>query len=376
MQDNRIASLVVSLILILVISSACQPAQPAAPASTDAVPVAAAVQPTATKPPPAATKTPTEVPALNPSARGYVSMAYDSESDKIILFGGQIEGRGIIPNGETWAYDIASNTWTEMKPDAGPAIKAAVDLVYDAESDRVILFGGGGEQLNIMSDTWAYDYNTNTWTEMAAGPEDHLGYRMAYDIESDRCILFGGMGYPSLSLFNDTWAYDFNSDTWTEMQPNTSPSARNFHAMAYDAQADRVILFGGSEWDENMNDKALGDTWAYDFNTNTWEELEHGKGNILQLVFTIPWSTILRKSGPSFSEITMAGLRPGRMTTAPAPGQSWSPAQILACCTNTPWHIAQLPGWLSCSAGSPLRPTSISPIKPGSTIQKPIPGRT
>jgi hypothetical protein len=273
MQDNRTASLVVSLILILVISSACQPAQPAAPAPTDAVPVAAALQPTHTKSPPTATP-PTEVPALNPSARGYVSMAYDSESDKIILFGGQIEGRGPVANGETWAYDIASNTWTEMKPAISPYQKGALDLVYDSESDRVILFGGNwGEK-----DTWAYDYNTNTWTEMAAGPGEHLGYRMAYDIESDRCVLFGGMGYPSLLLFDDTWAYDFNSDTWTEMQPNNNPSARNFHALAYDAQADRVILFGGSEWDENMNDKALGDTWAYDFNTNTWEELEPGKG--------------------------------------------------------------------------------------------------
>jgi N-acetylneuraminic acid mutarotase len=245
MKTNRTIIFVFCLALLLLLTSACQPAQPQPTVPTDAVPVPAALQPTATKSPPTATP-PTEVPALNPSARGYVSMAYDSESDKIILFGGcsePIEGSEPIPNRETWAYDIASNTWTEMKPAKSPYDKAVLDLVYDSESDRVILFGGNwGER-----DTWAYDYNTNSWTEMAAGPGEHLGYRMAYDIESDRCILFGGMGFVGLSHFNDTWAYDFNSDTWTEMQPSTNPSARNFHAMAYDAQADRVILFGGSE---------------------------------------------------------------------------------------------------------------------------------
>jgi hypothetical protein len=296
MQDNRIPSLVVSLILILVISSACQPAQPAAPASTDAVPVVAAVQRTATTAPPSATPPPTETPAptetstptetavpmatatitpteglaLNPSPRGYVSMAYDSESDKIILFGGQIEGRGPVANGETWAYDIASNTWTEMKPAISPYEKGALDLVYDSESDRVILFGGNwGEK-----DTWAYDYNTNTWTEMAEGPADRLGYRAAYDAESDRYILFGGANFSGYPVFyKDTWAYDFNTDTWTEMEPVKRPYARNYHAMAYDAQADRIILFGGGHIQDNM-----GDTWVYDFNLDTWTKIEPNGG--------------------------------------------------------------------------------------------------
>jgi hypothetical protein len=279
MKDTRTASLVVNLILILLISSACQPPQPAAPAPTDAVPVAVAVQPTATKAPPTATTAPTEtpaptdtpepteIPALNPSPRGYVSMTYDSESDKIILFGGQLTGT-MHGSDETWAYDVASNTWTKMKPDSGPPEKGAVDLVYDVESDRVILFGGNyGDK-----DTWAYDYNTNTWTEKSKGPGAHLGYRMAYDIESDRCILFGGylMG---VEFFDDTWVYDYNSDTWTKMNPSTRPAGRNYHAMAYDPQADRVILFGGGDFSKSMDD-----TWAYDYNSDTWTEMEPGEG--------------------------------------------------------------------------------------------------
>lgn len=217
-------------------------------------------------------------------------MAYDSESDKVILYGGAHPGRDIKASDETWAYDVASNTWTNMRPASGPPEKGAVDLVYDVESDRVILFGGGyGDD-----DTWAYDYNTNTWTEMAKGPGDHLGYRMAYDSESDRCILFGGMGYPSFIVYNDTWAYDFNTDTWTEMKPSNSPPVRNYHAMAYDTQADRVILFGGAD----PQDKGIMDTWAYNFNTNTWQELERGEGEYPsgRYYHTLAYNTVADRS--------------------------------------------------------------------------------
>jgi N-acetylneuraminic acid mutarotase len=257
MKDNIAASKLVCLILVILLSAACATAQPE----------------TMLAPP-----TTTEATELNPSPRGYASMAYDSESDKMILFGGELPGEDLKINDETWAYDVASNTWTEMKPTSGPPPRCAVDLVYDSESDRIILFGGASgatrETASVLNDTWAYDYNTNTWTEMAKGPGDLLGYRMAYDSESDRSILFGGMSYPGFNLYRRTWVYDFNTDTWTEMQPSISPPARNYHAMAYDVQADRVILFSGSDF----QDKGIVDTWAYDFNTNTWQELERGEG--------------------------------------------------------------------------------------------------
>jgi hypothetical protein len=262
MKHKRPVSQRINLILIVLLTAACVPAQPeialAPPTATPAPPTATTA--------PTDTPEPTEIPALNPSARGYVSMTYDSESDKIILFGGYDEpigGGEPIANGETWAYDVASNTWTNMKPTSGPPENGGTYLVYDIESDRVILFNGGW----FNNDTWAYDYNTNTWTEMANGPKSRMGYRMAYDAESDRCILFGGLPQPP-GVFNETYAYDFNSDTWTKMEPSISPQGRNFHTMAYDPQADRVILFGGGDWKNFMED-----TWAYDYNTDTWEEI-------------------------------------------------------------------------------------------------------
>lgn len=278
--------------------SACTGAPPALPVATVALPTiplpTTSIPPTETLVPPTLTPlpptstllpptaTPTEEPIeLNPSPRGYISMAYDSESKQVILFGGQTGDFQDPANysSETWAYDVTTQTWTDMKPAEAPSAKAAAELAYDAESDRVILFGGG-RGLSSSRDTWAYDYNTNTWSKMKAqGPAKHLGPRMAYDAESDRIILFGGYDYDAYKMFQDTWAYDYNTDTWSEMKPDASPPGQNFHAMTYDSKADRVILWGGDTTTPDPTHPPMnGSVWAYDFNTNTWQEKKNSTG--------------------------------------------------------------------------------------------------
>lgn len=254
-------------ILILLALTACQPAT--------AEPTATAV-PTAT-----VTQAPTAIPYMSPSPRSYVSMAYDAESDKIILFGGQTNdssGNFKVIN-DTWAYDMTSNSWTVMKPTQAPSARSAADMTYDSESDRIILFGGANPSDLELEDTWAYDYSTNTWSSMAKGPANHLGSRIAYDRESDRIILFGGYDIDTNTTFNDTWAYDFNANKWTEMKPVVSPKPRNYAGMAYDAESDRVIMWGGQ-----------ASAWAYDYNTNTWQEMESSAGPSLRVYSTLVYN--------------------------------------------------------------------------------------
>ena len=207
-------------------------------------------------------------PDTAPSVGGLSKMAYDAESDRIILFGGQpfYTGPG---SSQTWAYDYNSNTWTNMDPATKPSPRSDHAMAYDAESDRVIIFGGW--DAGQKSDTWAYDFNSNAWTNMnpAASPPKGSAQNMAYDAESDRIILFGGW------TKNDTWTYDFNANTWTNMNPATTPQARPYFAMAYDAESDRVIIFGGGTDISGFRiSSSLQDTWAYDFNSNTWTNME------------------------------------------------------------------------------------------------------
>src|SRR5438552_3695161 len=207
-------------------------------------------------------------PAIRPPPRYGHAMAYDSQSDRVILFSGYgLNGKYFD---DTWAYDFNANKWTNKDPFPKPPMRYCHATAYDAQSDRVILFGGdlaGG----LFNDTWAYDFNTNAWTDMAPGlsPPATLCDAMAYDSESDRVILFGGY-VSGVGVSNDTWAYNFNTNTWTDMNPLVKPPGRYYHATAYDSASDRVILFGGYDSGSNFND-----TWAYDFNTNAWTNMDH-----------------------------------------------------------------------------------------------------
>jgi len=190
------------------------------------------------------------------------------------MFGGQSGSYDLETsfNNETWSYDMNANKWAQMKPASAPRNRSCDGSAYDMESDRVILFGGLAYNIFGMTSTWAYDYNTNTWKEMANGPANHLGARLAYDAESDRIILFGGFNNKTSRYVNETWAFDFNTNKWTEMKPQKRPPGGNFQAMTYDSKADRVLTWGCI--DENgVGDESI---WAYDFNTNTWTEMKPG----------------------------------------------------------------------------------------------------
>ena len=54
-------------------------------------------------------------------------MAYDSSSHRVIMFGGSVADGSKYFN-DTWAYDPAANTWTELKPSGAlPGARCPVD---------------------------------------------------------------------------------------------------------------------------------------------------------------------------------------------------------------------------------------------------------
>jgi N-acetylneuraminic acid mutarotase len=205
-------------------------------------------------------------PSVAPPARAFAQMACDSGSNRTILFSGAVS-RDLHFN-DTWAYDYDTNTWTNLSPPVMPSSRRYASMEYDVESDRIILFGGLLGTGGTTGDTWAFDYDTNTWENMnpSSAPSSRMYSVMAYDSESDRIILFSGC-YPG--VFTDTWAYDYNTNTWQNMNPSENPGAYP-GSLAYDAEEDLCITYGGAiDFDETQ---LSNETWAYDYNTNTWTE--------------------------------------------------------------------------------------------------------
>jgi len=200
-----------------------------------------------------------------PSGRWTHAMAYDLRAERVILFGGRTGPVEFYRN-ETWAYDPSANAWTNMTTGAGPSGRSNPRMAYDIQSDRTILFGGGNYYTDWYSnETWAYDYGNNTWTRMSPllSPSPRYDHQLVYDSRSDRVILFGGAVGAGPTLLGDTWTYDYESDTWTDMAPAASPPARQASAMAYDSESDLTIVFGGRGGTGN-------DTWTYNSTANSW----------------------------------------------------------------------------------------------------------
>ena len=135
-------------------------------------------------------------------------MAYDAESDRVIMWGGETSDKSV------WAYNYNTNTWEESESSGGPQLFEQGAMVYDVAADRHILYKG--------FDMWTYDYNTNTWEKLELTTEQapsYLSYHtLVYHNSSDRIITFGGGG--GFTFNDETWVFDLNEIAWTKVGPN------------------------------------------------------------------------------------------------------------------------------------------------------------
>ena len=93
-------------------------------------------------------------------------------------------------------------------------------------------------------------------------PSARSGYAIAYDANRDVVILFGGQDSASKKL-GDTW--EWFKGTWKRINIK-GPSSRINSTMTYDAEAKSVLIFGGLTDSGYQND-----LWAYD--GKSWEKL-------------------------------------------------------------------------------------------------------
>lgn len=204
----------------------------------------------------------------NPPWKNAFPPAYDTESDRAIIL-------NVI--GETWAFEFSSATWEMMNPATSPSGRCGHSMSYDIESDVVILFGGFACNSPMdppSKEVWAYDYNTDTWTEMAPGPDERTYHAVAYDSESDRMLMWGGRPHEDNSN-TSIWVYDYNTNTWSEHPAENGPTARSsYHTMTYIPELDRTIVYGGVVLTGPFGGDFVLELWEYDFNSNSWEAIQ------------------------------------------------------------------------------------------------------
>lgn len=263
----RASALAVSALLVLLAFSALIVGRTAVPPESGAATRVALLGPSGLGPgatgPLALENTWTNLsPTSHPTARLGAGMVYDVRANRILLFGGCCYPH---MSNDTWSFDLGTNTWSNRNPARAPTPRYDFGMAYDRAADRTLLFGGG-EVMGLSNETWSYDYANNTWTQLfpSRSPSARCSAKLAYDAESDRSILFGGWQTDSPFIVGDTWSYDYEGNSWEELTPASSPPTSNSYGFAYASLEDRMILYEGSQ----------PTTQSFDTNTKTWARID------------------------------------------------------------------------------------------------------
>ncbi len=206
--------------------------------------------------------------APNPE-RQIPAIAFDSRRGRAVVFG----GLGVGALGDTWELD--GGTWSQPAP-LTPSPRYGHAVSYDSVRGAVVVFGGS-TATGKANDTWELD---GTWRERlpATRPPVRWDARTAFDPVRGTMVLFGGADGTSTfpygdasgtrTLYGDTWEWD--GTTWTQKLPAHSPSPRMAHAIAWDGDLGRIVLFGGWNGTETAG-ATLDDTWVWD--GTDWTEI-------------------------------------------------------------------------------------------------------
>src|SRR5207302_8928083 len=189
---------------------------------------------------------------------GYeTSLGYDPVARRLIRWGGHNQGGGGEQNAETWTFDLTTCRWTLQEPNTSPpGVCCAQQNVFDADHNRFLRFpafsGNHGWQwyrelaLN-NSAVWSYDLAKNTWRDLRPAPAPRVSPLRcaAWDSDCQVAVVFGGEGSDEGTL-----VYDPYVNTWTRMRPKVQPAGRSGGNLAYDSAHKVHVLFGSQFGDD------------------------------------------------------------------------------------------------------------------------------
>ncbi len=199
---------------------------------------------------------------------------------------------------ETWSYEAAENVWTLLDPDPLPIIWPTATightLTYDRVSQKVVLFGGSANV--VYGDVWEWDASAGTWVDAAPWTQDRTPnkrteHSMVFGPNGILSILFGGMD--NFGVYQvGTWVYSSVSKQWFQPASAFFPPPRRDAAMAWDAEDDRVVMFGGF-----LNNATEGnDTWVWGpgyFDRGTYESTTFDAGCNAPVWKAVWWNSTL-----------------------------------------------------------------------------------
>lgn len=196
---------------------------------------------------------PTGVP---PSVRFGHSAIYDVQNNRMIVFGGQDDS---VPASASYKNDVyiltlgATPGWSPAAVlGTPPSPRLGHTAVYDAAKQRMVIFGGndaGTEKVDafFLSLPLTPPF---VWSSAPMGPIKRTKHSAVYDGLRQQMVIFGGLDHVLLpdgsQLNSETWSLALGgTPVWTPWSFSGTPFLRQGHSAVYDADNQRMVLFGG-----------------------------------------------------------------------------------------------------------------------------------
>ena len=193
------------------------------------------------------------------------SHTWTSDTD---FAGGTATDTEVVGTGAAAAIQLKINpqfNWLNMSPTVSPLPRTGPSMAFDSLHGVVLMFGGLSSAGAYLNDTWTYDTATNTWTNVTqvVGPPGRLKAGFSYDPVAQAAFLYGGADGSGSRV--DLWKYDVVAGTWSSVLP-APPRPRPFDStpMVYDSSVQKHVLAGKDSTNSSFQ------VWLYDSSSNTW----------------------------------------------------------------------------------------------------------
>jgi hypothetical protein len=136
-----------------------------------------------------------------------------------------------------------------------PAKRYDHSAVYDPNARVIYVFGGVVNNTTYFNNTYSYNDNNYSWSQLSPTgvPSVRAGHTAVYDYNGTYPIMYVFGGNNNATYYNNTYSYNLTSGVWSTVS-GTAPSVRSGHSAVYDLNTDKMYIFGGYSGSGYLND--------------------------------------------------------------------------------------------------------------------------
>lgn len=187
----------------------------------------------------------------NPTSNSWAQIADFPGTGRYAAIGFGIDDKGYVGTGydgselkDFYKYDESSNSWSQIVSLGGTKRRDAAVFVID----KIAYVGFGSNNGSTVSDFWAFNPTTETWTRKEDTSNDGDDDEGSQDCTSPAAFAINGKGYIATGSVRGvstvTWEYNPLTDFWTRKN-NFEGSARE-SACAFSINNRGFVLTGNS----------------------------------------------------------------------------------------------------------------------------------